>query len=71
MLAICGVDQEVQTATDGETKLAFREQVFSKGVSLGEGNDGASQTAPSSANADGAEFVTVVWVFVKGKKTAE
>jgi hypothetical protein len=69
-LAIGSVDKEIKTSSDGKSELAFREKKFCEGVGVGEGEDTAGKTAPSSANADRAEFVEVGFVFVQSKETA-
>jgi hypothetical protein len=70
-LAVGGVNEKIKASADGETELSFGEEEFGKGVGIGDGENGARKAAPGSANADGAEFVEVVLVFMKGKKAAK
>jgi hypothetical protein len=64
VLAVGGVDEEVEATADGETKLALGEEKFSKGVSVELSEDAAGETAPGSTDTNGAEFIKVSCVFV-------
>jgi hypothetical protein len=49
-LAVSSVEKIVEAATDGQAKLAGREEVLGKGVGILKGNDGAGKAVPSGTN---------------------
>jgi hypothetical protein len=72
-LTVGRMHKEVEASSDGKAEgvLAFREEKFGEGVSVVDGQDGARKAMPGSTNADGAEFVKVVFIFVESEKVAE
>jgi hypothetical protein len=72
VLAVGGVDQEVEASSHSEPELAFREEEFGKSVGINKGDDRAREAAPDgTGDTDGAEFVGVVGILVEGQKAAE
>jgi hypothetical protein len=51
--------------------LTFGKEKLGKCICIHLGKDRASKVAPNSADADGAEFVRVVGILVKGKEVTE
>jgi len=71
ILTMGRVNEEVKATSDGKAELAFGEEKCSEGIGIHLGKDGASEAAPDSADADGAEFVRVVGVFVEGEESTK
>ena len=54
------MDDEVETATDSDAKLAKWEKILGDLLMVNGHNEGADNTAKGSADADGAKFGKIV-----------